>query len=163
MATEIMHSEKIHMHGPEHHFLVPAVLLSVYCNQSGDPSKKDKIAIARRRADKVPGGFCGSHGNCGAAVGTGIFISIIQGATSLSMGEWRLSNLVTGKTLISIAEHGGPRCCKRDVYLALQSAVRFLNEHMDIGLPLPKVFCEFSENIRECTKFKCPYYHHRLK
>jgi hypothetical protein len=45
---------------------------------------------------------------CGAGMGTGIFISIVTGATSLSIEEWRLSNLATAKSLLSISEHGGP-------------------------------------------------------
>ncbi|VUT25840.1 MAG: hypothetical protein MOIL_01256 [Candidatus Methanolliviera sp. GoM_oil] len=55
------------------------------------------------------GGFCGYHGDCGAAVGTGIFISLITDATPLSKHEWKLSNLMTAKSLLSIANHGGPR------------------------------------------------------
>jgi hypothetical protein len=72
MATEIMQNGKISMHGPEHHFLVPAVLIAVYCNLTNDPGKKEKISKARQRSEKIPGGFCGTHGNCGAGVGTGI-------------------------------------------------------------------------------------------
>jgi len=49
MANEIMESEKIKMHGPEHHFLVPAVLISAYCNLVNDPGKKTKIGIAKKR------------------------------------------------------------------------------------------------------------------
>jgi hypothetical protein len=30
------------MHGPEHHFLVPAVLLAAYCNVTGLNEKKSK-------------------------------------------------------------------------------------------------------------------------
>jgi len=64
-----MKNPKIKMHGPEHHFLVPAVLLSAYYNKKKDSRKKeDKIKEARKRAEKILGGFCGSHGICGAAM-----------------------------------------------------------------------------------------------
>ncbi|WP_394340397.1 DUF5714 domain-containing protein [Mariniphaga sediminis] len=32
---------------------------------------------ANQWSGKVPGAFCGSHGSCGAAIGTGMFISTI--------------------------------------------------------------------------------------
>lgn|ERR1039457_2664126 len=158
MATEIMHSEKIKMHGNEHHFLVPAVLIAAYCNKTNDPSKSTKISIARKRAEKILGGFCGTHGNCGAGVGTGIFISVITNSTPLAKEEWSLSNLMTGKSLISIANHGGPRCCKRDSYLALNEAIMFLHDKLQVTLESSEIKCEFSENNKECLKSACVFY-----
>lgn len=158
MAVEIMHSEKIKMHGPEHHFLVPAVLISAYCNATGDGSKKEKLATARKRAEKVPGGFCGTHGNCGAGVGTGIFISVITRATSLSKEEWSLCNLMTGKSLVSIASFIGPRCCKRDTYLSIEEAVGFVKEKFGVSLGYTQVECQFSGYNKECLQENCMYY-----
>ena len=158
MATAIMHSEKIRMHGPEHHFLVPAVLIAAWCNVMNDPEKSIKIALSRKRAEKIPGGFCGTHGNCGAGVGTGIFMSVIAHATPLAKEEWQFSNLLTGKSLISIAMHGGPRCCKRDVYLAIGESVKFLKEKFNISLVSGDIKCEFSSHNRECLKEGCMFY-----
>jgi hypothetical protein len=158
MATGIMHSEKIKMHGPEHHFLVPAVLISSFCNAINDDSKSVKLSTARKRAEKIPGGFCGTHGNCGAGVGTGIFISIITQSTPLSKEEWSLSNLITGKSLISIANHCGPRCCKRDVYLAILESIQFLKEKFNVTLDTSEVHCQFSENNKECLKSSCLFF-----
>lgn len=158
MATEIMESDKILMHGPEHHFLVPAVLIASFSNVSNDGSKSSNLKLARSRAEKIPGGFCGTHGNCGAAVGTGIFISIITQATPLSKENWQLSNLITGRTLLSVASHGGPRCCKRDVYLSIEEAIKFMQEHFNITLGSSRVTCRFSANNRECLKRDCLYH-----
>jgi hypothetical protein len=158
MATEIMRSPQVRMHGPEHHYLVPAVLISAYCNATAEPSKTFRIHLASPRAEKVPGGFCGTHGNCGAGVGTGIFISVITGATSLSKEEWRLSNRMTGQSLMLIADHGGPRCCKRCTYLAIQEATRFVKEHFDVQLEETPVSCEFHENNKECLEKECPFF-----
>ncbi|MCX6284006.1 MAG: DUF5714 domain-containing protein [Bacteroidetes bacterium] len=158
MATEIMHSEKIKMHGPEHHFLVPAVLISSYCNAVNDESKPLKLETARKRAEKILGGFCGTHGNCGAGVGTGIFISVITHSTPLAKEEWSLSNLMTGKSLISIASHGGPRCCKRDVYLSILESIQFLKEKFDVSLDSSEVKCQFTDNNKECLKTSCLFY-----
>jgi hypothetical protein len=160
MAIVLMNNPAISMHGPEHHFLVPAVLLAAYYNRKGLPEMKpSKIKIARTRAEQIKGGFCGFMGDCGAAVGTGIFISIITGATPLSKEEWQLTNLCTAETLHEIALHGGPRCCKRNLFLAIRAAVRFLLEHFDQRLPLPpEVRCEFSPLNRECRMNECPFY-----
>jgi hypothetical protein len=58
---------KMRQHGPELHFLVPAVLISAYSNTKGEPGEKEaKIKKARQRAEKILGGFCGFYGNCGA-------------------------------------------------------------------------------------------------
>ena len=46
----------------------------------------------RARGSEYPGGACGLWGCCGAAVSTGIFMSIITKATPLTGNSWRLSN-----------------------------------------------------------------------
>jgi hypothetical protein len=161
MAITLMRDPRIKMHGPEHHFLVPAVLLAAYCNATGKPAeaKAALIAKARTRSEQVPGGWCGFNGTCGAGVGTGIFVSLVTGATPLSGAEWRLANLMTSESLRAIAERGGPRCCKRDVFLALQTASAFLEKELGVALPAEEqVTCEFSPLNRECLKAACPYY-----
>ena len=42
LATGIMKHPSVKMHGPEHHFLVPAVLLSCYCNQTGQAEELEE-------------------------------------------------------------------------------------------------------------------------
>ena len=82
IALILMRNPSVNMHGPEHHFLIPAVLLAAYYNKKKEYNvKSGKIKEARNRSEIILGGFCGSHGDCGAAVGTGIFISLITGAT----------------------------------------------------------------------------------
>jgi hypothetical protein len=159
IANDLMRSPQIKMHGPEHHFLVPAVLLTAYYNAVGDFANKDSaIRIARRRADAVLGGFCGTHGNCGAAVGTGIFISIITGNTPLAEEEWKLSNTMTAATLLSIANQGGPRCCKRDSFIAIHQAIDFLKEHFGVILPKNEINCTFSSQNKQCKFDDCQYF-----
>ncbi len=159
-AIILMKDSRVKMHGPEHHFLVPAVLLSAYYNAIGEPEKKEeKILLAQKRAGLVPGGFCGFQGDCGAAVGVGIFISVLTGSTPLSIKEWRLSNLGTAHSLLAIAEKGGPRCCKRNSFIAIQEAVKFVRENFDVTLPISNdVKCEFNHLNKECIKEKCPFY-----
>jgi len=160
IAEKLLESPAVKMHGPEHHFLVPAVLIAALYNHTGQQDKKEhSIKAARRRAELVKGGFCGMMGECGAAVGTGIFVSVVTGGTPLSLEEWRLSNLMTSRALEDIALHGGPRCCKRNTFIALRSAVRFIDTEMGIRLPMSgTIRCRFSDQNRECLREKCLFY-----
>ena len=154
IATTLMKHPSIKMHGPEHHFLVPAVLLTAFYNREENPSKKQEtLKQARQRSKAVPGGSCGFNGACGAAIGTGIFMSLITGATPLSKEEWGLSNKITAKSLMSIAACGGPRCCKRDTFLSIGTVVKHFG--WDIN---KRLHCDFSELNKECLKKRCPYY-----
>ena len=160
LAVELMRSPRIHMHGPEHHFLVPAVLLAAFLNASGRGAEKEKlIGEARRRAQAVKGGFCGFWGACGAAIGVGIFASLVQDASPLSKAEWRVANAATARALARIAERGGPRCCKRDTFLALSSAADSARESLGVLLALPAtIHCEFSAMNEECLNDECPFF-----
>lgn len=159
LALILMRNPCIKMHGPEHHFLVPAVLLTAYYNTKREYTEKElKIREARSRASRVLGGFCGFYGDCGAAVGTGIFMSLITNSTPLSKEEWRLTNLITAKSLFTIANHGGPRCCKRNTFLAVNEAVNFVKENFGIVMKINRsISCEFTNLNKECLKEKCPY------
>jgi hypothetical protein len=160
IALILMSSPKITMHGPEHHFLVPAVLIAAYYNLKKDPAEKESmIREARSRASNILGGFCGFYGNCGAAVGTGIFISVITSATPLSIHEWKLSNLMTARSLHTIAKHGGPRCCKRNTFLAINEAITFLTTYFNCTMKTDQTIrCRFIHLNKECLKQQCPFY-----
>ncbi len=160
IAFKLIKNPKIKMHGPEHHFLVPAVLITAYYNNLEKYDKKESALLkARNRSEKILGGFCGTHGVCGAAVGAGIFISIITNANPLSEKEWMLSNKITAKNLEKISYYGGPRCCKRNTMLAIIGAVSFVKVEFDVESPIDKnILCEFSDLNKECIKEKCPFY-----
>jgi len=163
LVRVLMNSAKVPMHGPEHHFIVPAALLTAYYNIKGDPEqKRRKIKEARARSYNILGGFCGYYGDCGAAVGTGIFLSLITDSTPLSTTGWRLSNTVTAKSLLSVAVHGGPRCCKRNTWLSITEAVNFLEENLQVKMNIEKdTKCSYSALNKECLKEKCLYYSKR--
>ncbi len=160
LAIELMKSPRVAMHGPEHHFLVPAVLLTAYYNIQGNPEEKRKqIRVARSRADNVLGGFCGFYGACGAGVGTGVFISLITNSTPLSEESWGQANQMTAESLRCIGALGGPRCCKRDTFMALKTAGKFLRQKYDFKMDIPDtILCDFNQFNRECKEEDCPFY-----
>ncbi|MDV0446605.1 hypothetical protein MsAg5_04510 [Methanosarcinaceae archaeon Ag5] len=159
ISIEMMKSPSINMHGPEHHFLVPAALLTAYKNAGADIDLNESLAAAKQRAKNVPGGICGMWGSCGAAIGTGIFVSVATKATPLSEKEWRLANLMTSKSLNDISENGGPRCCKRDSWLAILQAIDFADEHLGVRMEKPeRIQCEFHAENKNCRQEKCLFY-----
>ena len=166
IAQALMRAPPLKMHGPEHHFLVPAALVAAYANVKGISlaERRRLIGEARKRAKNILGGFCGFYGDCGAAVGTGIFVSVITGSTPLKKEEWRLSNLMTARSLKIIAESGGPRCCKRNTFIAIAEAVAFLREEMDVELKSKdNIVCGFSRLNKECLEKSCRFYPTGLK
>ncbi len=159
IATGMMENPSINMHGPEHHYLVAAALLTAYKNSDGKIDLPKALQNALQRARRVPGGICGLWGSCGAGIGTGIFTSVITGATPLAGEEWSLANQATARSLATIAANGGPRCCKRNTYLAITEAVGFVKEHFNRTMELPQeITCRFAPRNRQCRKEKCLYF-----
>ena len=66
---------------------------------------------------------------------------------------------MTARSLTAIAVSGGPRCCKRDSWLAIGEAVKFLAEKCDIHLPVTEhIACEYATINQDCTGYECPFY-----
>ena len=148
----------VHMHGPEHHSIVPCVMLAAYRNNGGKIDLDKALETAVLRGSQLPGGICGFWGACGAAVGAGIFVSIVSGATPLNPEVWSLPQLLTSSCLKRMAEIGGPRCCKRTSRIALEEAAGFAKEHFDIEIPVEQPPCTYRKLNRECIHSRCPYF-----
>lgn len=146
-----------HMHGPEHHVLVGAALLTAYKNAGGKIDLMKALAQMQERGKKVPGGVCGFWGACGAALSAGMFVSIVTGSTPLSNEAWGLSNRMTSSALGAIGEIGGPRCCKRDSYTSLIKAVDFSKKHLGIEMELDRIKCIHSAQNNQCIGARCPF------
>ena len=145
--------------------MVGAVLLTAYknCggfeNCGGQSAFEEALEEMKARGSEYPCGACGLWGCCGAAVSTGIFMSIVTKATPLTGNSWKLSNQMTSRALGALAELGGPRCCKRDSFTAVKEAVHFVKEKLGVEMELPeKIACDFSNENRQCLKKHCPYY-----
>ena len=146
-----------HMHGPEHHVMVGSALLTAYKNAGGDIKLEEALMEMQSRGKNVPGGACGFWGACGAGISTGMFVSIITKASPLTRESWGLSNLMTSKALGEVGKIGGPRCCKRDSYLAILSAIDFVKEHFNIEMEKNKVVCIHSDINNQCIGSRCPF------
>ncbi len=146
-----------HMHGPEHHIMVGAALLTAYKNAGGDIDLEKALQEVKSRGQNVPGGACGFWGACGAGISTGMFVSIASGSTPLANEPFGLSNRMTAKALEAIGTVGGPRCCKRDSYLSLLAAVDFAKENLGVEMEKTDIVCEFSAQNNQCIGKRCPF------
>lgn len=147
-----------HMHGPEHHVMVGASLLTAFKNAGGKIDLEPALREMFSRGKSVPGGACGFWGACGAGISTGIFASIISGSTPLQKEAYGFSNLMTSKSLASIGTLGGPRCCKRNSYLAITAASVFVEEHFGVKMDLTKMRCTRMSQNTQCLKTRCPFF-----
>ena len=146
-----------HMHGPEHHVMVGAALLTAYRNAGGQLELEQALREMYSRGKQVPGGTCGFWGACGAGISTGQFLSIVTKSTPLAGEPWGLSNQMTARALDSIGKVGGPRCCKRDSVLAVLAAVDFVREHLGVEMERTVPVCSYSPRNNQCIGKRCPF------
>ena len=146
-----------HMHGPEHHVMVGAALLTACKNAGGELDLPRSLHEMYHRGRAVPGGACGFWGACGAGVSAGQFVAIATASTPLAAEPWGLSNRMTAKALDSIGQNGGPRCCKRDSYLAILAAVDFAAEHLNVHMEKSVPVCTRSGQNNQCIGKRCPF------
>ncbi|MBR2789546.1 MAG: SAM-dependent methyltransferase [Eggerthellaceae bacterium] len=146
-----------HMHGPEHHVMVGAALLTAYANAGGDIDLPRALAEMMNRGKAVPGGACGFWGACGAGISAGMFVAIISGSTPLAQEPFALSQKMTSAALGAIGEVGGPRCCKRDSYLAILTAIDFVKVHFGVELEKSEVVCTHAAQNNQCIGKRCPF------
>jgi hypothetical protein len=157
IIEQVMAHPSVPMHGPEHHAIVPAAIITAVRN-AGYPVTEGAIEKAIERASKIPGGWCGLYGDCGAAVGVGIAVSVLTNATPLTAKE---RSLALGATSFGLSRmlDGQPRCCKRASRVAVGAAVDYLNDKLGITLIKSKGSpCTYTVRNQQCAKKECPYY-----
>lgn len=151
-------------HGPEHHSLVPAAILIALKNlavtrPNGETLTTEMVREGIRRGAKIPGGFCGTAGNCGACVGAGIAIAVFLGSTP-TKGPERKASILTTIAALEMVTDGLIRCCKRSTFHGITAAIRVLRTEfkVDIGPePAPKS-CKNSHLNRDCAKQECVFF-----
>ncbi len=157
ILEKMMDMSFCHMHGPEHHVMVGAALLTAYKNAGGRIDLEPSLTEMMNRGKSVPGGACGFWGACGAGISTGMFVSIISGSTPLAEEPFALSHRMTAKSLGAIGEIGGPRCCKRDSYLSVLSAIDYVKEQFNVEMEKHEVICSRSSMNNQCIGKRCPF------
>ncbi|MCX6013427.1 MAG: DUF5714 domain-containing protein [Chloroflexi bacterium] len=157
LMEKVMSHPSVPMHGPEHHSIVPAVLVAAAKN-AGYTVPDNAIETAITRGMKIPGGWCGFYGACGAAIGAGIAVSVLTGATPLTGKERSLALEATSLAMSDISDDQ-PRCCKRSSRKAIKFAIEYLKAKLNIQLTDDSLDpCSYSPRNKECPKTDCIYY-----
>jgi hypothetical protein len=158
LLTTIRSHPAVPMHGPEHHFALPGVIVAAYRN-SGGAAGQTEILSAIERGRGVPGGSCGFWGACGAALGVGIAFALLLQSNPVKADERQIVQQVTAQLLQTSSEVKAARCCQRETWMALQKAA----ELSELLLPLPlraagRTRCGQRGLNRECAGPDCPFY-----
>ena len=146
-----------HMHGPEHHVMV-----------GGGPAHRIQKCRRHIGAGEGPGGdvppgkggprgACGFWGACGAGDQRGAVSGHRHRVHPSGGGALGLSNQMTARALDSIGKVGGPRCCKRDSFLAVLAAVDFVREHLEVEMERTVPLCSYSAQNNQCIGGRCPF------
>lgn len=159
LIFSIMQKDYISIHGPEHHILDGSCFLTALHNAGVKFDLDKALDEMIARGSKMPGATCGQWGVCGSTASIGAALSIIHETGPLSSNQYYKDNLnYVSQALHKIAEVGGPRCCKRNAFLAIQTAVDFVNVQYGIELPQSDINCSFSDKNKQCLGIACPFF-----
>ncbi|MEA5060965.1 MAG: DUF5714 domain-containing protein [Erysipelotrichaceae bacterium] len=159
IAKIVMANDFVNMHGPEHHFLDGAVFLVAYKNSGGDIDLDKSLQQLAMRAIEMPGGICGYWGVCGSLASIGASLSIIHDTNALSNDDFYKDHMeYTSSVLQKMSEIGGPRCCKRNAFISITTAVDFVNKKYKVEMEKDAVVCNFYRFNSDCIKNRCPFY-----
>lgn len=151
--------EYISIHGPEHHILDGACILTAFRNAGGMIDLDESLKKLFQEGMRMPGAMCGLWGVCGAVTSVGAALAIIDGTGPLSEdGTWGDHMRFTSEAIRALGEVNGPRCCKRDAGIAFKYGVDYINSYYGLKLEYEQVPCEFSERNRQCIRERCPFY-----
>lgn len=161
LFSQIENLESVHMHGPEHHSIIPCVLLTSYKNCGGDIDLTSAIEIALQRGKQVPGGVCGFWGTCGAAVGAGIYGSIVTNSSPLNSEAWYKSQKLVARVINRISQKNALRCCKRTSRHAILESIEWTKQYLGIELGKSEFLCTLSSQNKECLHENCPFHNNK--
>ena len=159
IAMTIMDNPDISIHGPEHHALDGASLLTALYNVNPNFNLEEALDELIERGKLMPGATCGKWGVCGSVSSIGAALSIYHHTGPLSNDEYYKDHMeLTSKILDKMSKIGGPRCCKRNAFLSLSTACEFIRDKYNIALYQTTISCHYSLRNKQCICSRCPYY-----
>ncbi len=156
LLAEARRHPAIPVHGPEHHFLVPGIILAAYRNRGGRVTPEMlETALSRGRA--VPGGSCAYLGVCGAGSGVGAAFGVLLAANPVTPGPRQAVQSIAARVLARLSGREAARCCQRECWEALKVAAELSREYLDLPLAAAaRLVCTQAGRNRECIKQECP-------
>lgn len=162
LLEQIRQHPLVPTNGPEHHGLVPGIILATYRNLGGGIDE-EMIRTGIRRGSQVIGGSCAYVGICGAVTGVGVAFSLLLEANPLKPTERRLLQSAIRDAIAEIADQQAARCCQRDCQLALQAAARISPRLLPLPLQADAAICCTQQHKnRECQGQACPLWPRRI-
>ena len=145
-------------HGPEHHAMVPAIIVTAFKNSGGSVAQ-DALHVALTRGASVMGGACGFLGVCGAASGVGIGFAVCLGASPVKAQSRQLAQQATHAVLGEIATYEAARCCNREVWTALTIAAKLSKTFLHVKLEAAALSkCDQKKFNQYCYGKQCPIF-----
>ncbi len=146
------------LHGPEHHFTIPGVILAVYKNLGGAVTDEE-ILSAIDKGKSVPGGVCGFWGICGAAIAVGIAFGVILKSSPLAPKPRQQLQQITQGVIKKLSEYEAARCCQREAWTALLVAADLSEKYLPLKLKGEgSLQCRQQGKNKECIRQDCPYF-----
>lgn len=156
LLSRLRKHPSIPIHGPEHHALMPGIIVTAYRNRGGIVDN-DLIATAIRRGGQIIGGSCAFLGICGSATGVGIAFSLILKANPVKAEERQIVQQITQQVLQEISAFKAARCCQRDCWLGLKKAAELSRKYLPLALQADAVIgCYQRHQNKECIGMDCP-------
>jgi SAM-dependent methyltransferase len=158
LLDRIRRHEAMRVHGPEHHAMVPAIILATARNL-GAPVTEEMIRLGIQRGSRVVGGHCAYVGACGAALGVGVAFSLILECNPVKGSQRKTVQSAVMAALEPIAALDAARCCQRDSWLALKKAAESSHEILPVALhaDAPLRCAQVSANA-QCMGDTCPLF-----
>lgn len=156
-ALELMRTDALRFHGPEHHYLTAASLCAAWCNAIG-ADKAAHLENLKYRCARIPPAVCGYYGVCGDSMAAGACASEMMGASYLSDESWQRVNELTSRTQAAIAASctRGPRCCKRTTFAVIIAASEWIHDTLGVDVAVHKGFkCGFFAENKQCLGKDC--------
>ena len=144
------------VHGPEHHVLIGASLITAYKNAGGNVNLDATLQKMAQEGERMPVAMCGLWANCGAAPSIGAALSILEKTGYLNPADQHMETTATA--LYKIGKLGTPRCCKRAGYISLLEAGKYLNQQGNVQLDVSMKECPFSAPTARCLQEACPFF-----
>ena len=159
LFNKLANKEYVRIHGPEHHILDGACVLTAFYNAGGSLDLRKSLEKLMAEGMRMPGATCGLWGVCGSVASVGAALAIIEETGPLTENDsFGLHMECTSRALKEISKLGGPRCCKRHAFIAMKEAVTYLNERFSMKIPYGEIKCGYSSKNMQCIKNRCPFY-----
>jgi len=131
-------------------------------NAGGNIDIQKGLDILKERTIKMPGAMCGQWGICGSVASIGAVLSIMHEVGPLSDSSYYADDMeYTSSVIQKMSKIGGPRCCKRNAFISISTAIKFVKEKYGIEMELNEISCEFTDFNKQCIKERCPFFRNK--